>query len=187
MPVIYEVENYIDTVALFSAGAFRIWRAEIMILDANTRFYALLLEGISKPVSVIAAIGQHPLGLGLIAEQGGRTIAFADLAGHDDEVQRAVVCSSHGMQLLIHAALGPSDQAPEILFYPKAGSRTVDLWRGCADHDGLRLGLLGRQAFRHLSEHANFVPRFPAVMQGPYLLDASRQCRPFRSMKMIRL
>lgn len=36
---------------------------------------------------------------------------------------------------------------------------------GCVDHDGLRLGFLGRKAFHHLSEHAHFVPPFPAILQ----------------------
>ncbi len=83
----------------------------------NARFDALLLQRISELVRVIAAVGEHPFGLGQIVELGGGTGVIADLASCDEEAQRAAVCICHGMQLRVHAALGPSDQAPEIRFF----------------------------------------------------------------------
>src|SRR5690606_1256618 len=83
----------------------------------NAGFDALLLEGVPEPVSVIATVGEHPLGFGQIVEQGRCTGVIADLAGRDEEAQRATVCISHGVQLRVHAALGPADQAAEIPFF----------------------------------------------------------------------
>lgn len=36
---------------------------------------------------------------------------------------------------------------------------------GRVDHDGLRLGFLGRQAFHHPSEQTHLGPPFPAIIQ----------------------
>ena len=80
----------------------------------NARLDALLLQRISEPISVIAAVSEHPLGLGQIVEQGCGAGEIAYLAGRDEEAQRAAACISHGVQLRVHAALGPSDQVPEI-------------------------------------------------------------------------
>lgn len=55
--------------------------------------------------------------------------------------------------------------ARDPLFYPKAGRRAVGLEIGRADHDDLRFGPLGGQAFHHPSEHAHFVPPLPTVIQ----------------------
>ena len=62
------------------------------------RFDALLLQGISEPVRVISTVG----------EQGRCTDVIADLVSRDEEAQRTAVGISHGMQLRVHAALGPA-------------------------------------------------------------------------------
>lgn len=116
-PVFQVAEHDLDAVTPFVPSLVVFDGQGTAFAARNAGFDALLLQGISEPVSVIAAVGEHPLGLGQIVEQGRCTGVIADLTGRDEEAQRAAVRISHGVQLRIHAALGPSDQAPEIPFF----------------------------------------------------------------------
>ncbi len=83
----------------------------------NAGLDALLLERVAEPLGVIAPVGPHPLCFRQVVEQSRRSGVVADLASCDEEAQRTSVGIGVGVQLGVHAALGPSDQAPEIPFF----------------------------------------------------------------------
>ena len=76
-----------------------------------------MLKRVPEPLGIIAPIGKHPLCLGQVVEQGRCAGVIADLAGCDEEAQGAAVGIGYRVKLGVHAALGPSDQAPEIPFF----------------------------------------------------------------------
>jgi len=83
----------------------------------NAGLDAFLLECVPEPLGIITPVGQHPLRLRQVLEQSRRTNVIADLASRDEEAQGAAVGIGDGMELGVHTALGPSDQAAEIPFF----------------------------------------------------------------------
>ena len=63
---------------------------------------------------VVAAVAEQPLRFRQFGKQRCRTGVVADPPGHHEEAQGAAVGIGNGMEFRIHAALGASDQAPEI-------------------------------------------------------------------------
>lgn len=85
----------------------------------------LLLQRISEPVSVIAAVGEYPAGLGQIVEQGSSPDVTADLASRNEEAQRAAVCISRRAASCSCRPWSVQSGARDPLFYP--GGRAVGL------------------------------------------------------------
>ena len=84
-PVLQAAEHDLDAVTPLVPRLVVFDRQRSGFAARNTRFDALLLQRISEPVSVIAAVGEHPLGVGQIVKQGSCTGVIADLAGRDEE------------------------------------------------------------------------------------------------------
>lgn len=75
----------------------------------NAGFNTLLLQGIPEPVGVISTVGQHPLRLGQIIEQGSCAGIISYLTGGYEEAERSTIRIGESMQLRVHAALGAPD------------------------------------------------------------------------------
>ena len=98
-------------------GVCHIGRAWSGFAAWNAWFNALLLQRVPEPLSIVTPVGKHPPRLGQIIEQGRCAGVIADLAGGDEEAQRAAVGIRDGVKLGVHTTFGPSDQAPEIPFF----------------------------------------------------------------------
>jgi hypothetical protein len=116
-PVLEAAEHDLDAVTAFVPALVVFDGQRAGFAARNAGLDALLLQRIPEPVGVIAAVGQQPLRLGQVVEQGRRTGVIADLAGGHEEAQGAAVGIGDGVKLGVHAALGPADQAPEIPFF----------------------------------------------------------------------
>ena len=85
----------------------------------NVRLYAFLPERISEPISVIAAVGQHPLRVWQIIEQSRYTGVIPDLTCSDEAAQRASIDIGNGMKFDVHATLRAADHERKILFFTR--------------------------------------------------------------------
>jgi hypothetical protein len=76
-----------------------------------------VFQGISEPVSVITPVGQQPVRLWKAAQQGRRSGVVADLTCAHEEADRTPIGIGDGVQLGVHAALGPADQTASLVAY----------------------------------------------------------------------
>jgi len=131
------------------------------------------VERIAEPIGVVAAVADQPLGLRPVVEQRRRAGVVADLAGRHEEAYRSAVRIGQGMQLCVQPALGAPDQPAKTPFSSRRPAAVrCALGVGGVDHDGLRLGTCGRQAFHHAGEHAGSTPALLLIVQRP--LDEAR-------------
>ena len=89
--------------------------------DAGT--YSFVFQSFSKPIRVVTANPELPLDLWQSVEERGSAPVVADLAGGDEEAERASFASvlgpmahdgssvTEGMELCVHSALGAANHA----------------------------------------------------------------------------
>lgn len=92
--------------------------------------YPIVFQHISEPVDIVAPVGQQPLSLWQITQQGRRTHMVADLACGHEEPERAALGVGDGMQFGSHAAFGSTDQTAELVFGPPLFDRRLVAVRG---------------------------------------------------------
>lgn len=73
--------------------------ATLAVLDGPTAGLAAWEAGFAQPVGIMAPIGQGPVGLGQVAEQGKRTGVVAGLAGAQEEPDRSSLGNGMGLAL----------------------------------------------------------------------------------------
>ena len=115
-PVLYSSEHDLDTAAAFVFPPVVSDRFSTTFPARNAGLYPFPLQGIPKPICVIPAIGQHPLGYGKTVGKGCCTCIITGLPRRHEEAQRSSVLIGDGMQLRIHTAFCATDQATWIPF-----------------------------------------------------------------------
>ncbi len=79
--------------------------------------YPFVFQRFSEPVGIVAAVSQQPFHLWQTAHQSAGTDVIADLSCRDEEVERSALAVADGVQLRVHAALGPTNQASTPPFF----------------------------------------------------------------------
>jgi len=72
---------------------------------------------VPEPVGIITVISREPLCSGQIDQQGSAPSVMADLSCCHEEPDQAAIPVCHRMQLRVHPAFGPPDQAAWGLFF----------------------------------------------------------------------
>ena len=80
---------------------------------------APVLQGFTKPVSVVALVGQQPSSAGQTAQQGQSAGVVAHLAGCQEEPDRPSFGIGHGVQLGVQSAFGAPDKATAPPFFAR--------------------------------------------------------------------
>lgn len=116
-PVLQPSKHDLDPVAAFVSALIVSHRHGTRFAARNVGLDTFLLQRIPEPFGIVTSVGQHPLRLGHIVQQGSGAGVIADLACGDEEAEWPTIGISQRMELGVHATLGAPDQAPEIPFF----------------------------------------------------------------------
>ena len=83
----------------------------------DTCAYPFVFQRISEPVGIISAVPEQPVDVRQAGQQCPCADVVADLTGRDEQVERSALVVADGMQLGVHAALGPANQASTSPFF----------------------------------------------------------------------
>jgi hypothetical protein len=117
-PVLEPSEHDLDPVASFVAALVMLDGVAARLPAGNAGPYPLVFQRFPEPISVITAVGEQPLRLWQVAQQGRRTGIVADLPCGHEEADRAAIGIGDGMQLGVHAALRAADQTASLVAWP---------------------------------------------------------------------
>ena len=104
-------EHALDTVSPFVAALVIFDRCLLLLPAWNASAYALVLQGFSEPVGVVASASEQPCHVWQTAQQSSRADVITDLPSGDEQVQRPTLAVADGVQLGVHTALGATDQS----------------------------------------------------------------------------
>ena len=116
-PVLEPAKHDLYAVALLVSALVVFDRCLTLLSTGDAGSYPLVLQRFPEPVGVIAAIPEQPIDLWEAAEQRPRSDVVADLSCGDEQVERAALAVTDGMQLRVHAALGSADEASTPPFF----------------------------------------------------------------------
>lgn len=104
-------EHDLDPVAALVASLIVFDRLLALFLAGDAGSNALVLQRFPEPVGIVAAITEKPFEVRQAAEQSPCADIFADLSCGDEQVDRPPLAVADGVQLIVHAAFGSTDQA----------------------------------------------------------------------------
>lgn len=108
-------EHDFDPVAAFVAALVVLDGFAARLPARDAELYPSVFQCISEPVGIIAPVGQQPLCLWQTTQQGSCPGVIADLTCRHEDADRASIAVGDGLQLGVHAALGPADQAAPLV------------------------------------------------------------------------
>ena len=116
-PVLEPVEHDLDPIATLVSPFVVAHGGLALLATGDAGAYSFVFQCFSEPIGVIAAISEESFHFRQAAQQSPRSDIVADLSSGHEQVERASQAVTDGVQLSVHADLGPAYQAATPPFF----------------------------------------------------------------------
>ena len=128
-PVLEASEHALDEVAAFVEALVVVDGLLAVVSARDAGLDVLLCERLAEPVTIVASVGDQPVGLRQGRQHGCGAAIVADLALGQQQYQRFAIAVADRVQLRIQAALGAPDTAGKAPFLSRlAAVRCAFRW-----------------------------------------------------------